>query len=52
MIALSNALQLYYEKLEKNTSIFPCFNSFYDFLKDEFVEKLATDNVKEKDFDV
>jgi len=51
-VALSNALQLYYEKLEKNTNIFPCFNSFYEFLRDEFVEKLVTDNVKEKDFDV
>lgn len=51
-VALSNALQLYYEKLERNMSIFPCFNSFYEFLKDEFVAKLATDNVKEKDFDV
>ena len=51
-VALSNALQLYYEKLERDNSIFPCFNSFYDFLKDEFVKKLATDNVKEKDFDV
>lgn len=51
-VALSNALQLYYEKLERNNNIFPCFNSFYDFLRDEFVAKLATDNVKEKDFDV
>ncbi len=51
-VALSNALQLYYEKLEKNNNIFPCFNSFFDFLRDEFVKKLATDNVKEKDFDV
>lgn len=51
-VALSNALQLYYEKLETDKSIFPCFNSFYDFLKDEFVKKLAIDKVKEKDFDV
>lgn len=51
-VALSNALQLYYEKLERENNIFPCFNSFYDFLSDEFVKKLATDNVKEKDFDV
>ena len=51
-VALSNALQLYYEKLEKDSSLFPGFNSFYDFLKDEFVAKLANDKVKEKDFDV
>jgi conjugation system TraG family ATPase len=51
-VALSNALQLYYEKLEKNDSVFPCFNTFYQFLQDEFVLVLQTDKVKEKDFDV
>lgn len=51
-VALSYALQLYYEKLDKNNNIFPCFNSFYDFLSDEFVAVLAGDKVKEKDFDV
>ncbi|WP_406843506.1 TraG family conjugative transposon ATPase [Flavobacterium soyae] len=51
-VALSNALQLYYEKLDINSSIFPCFNSFYEFLKDEFVTILEGEKVKEKDFDV
>lgn len=51
-VALSNALQLYYEKLDANPHIFPCFNSFYDFLKDDFVSILESDKVKEKDFDV
>jgi conjugation system TraG family ATPase len=51
-VALSNALQLYYEKLEKEPAIFPCFDSFYEFLQTEFIEVLATDKVKEKDFDV
>jgi conjugation system TraG family ATPase len=51
-VALSHALQLYYEKLEKNRTIFPCFNSFYEFLKDDFVKMLAIDQVKEKDFDM
>jgi conjugation system TraG family ATPase len=51
-VALSNALQLYYEKLELNSNLFPCFNSFYDFLKDDFVKILEGDKVKEKDFDV
>lgn len=51
-VALSNALQLYYEKLESNTELFPCFDSFYDFLKDDFVKVLEGDKVKEKDFDV
>lgn len=51
-VALSNALQLYYEKLDKNKNLFPCFNTFYDFLQQDFVEVLKTDQVKEKDFDV
>lgn len=51
-VALSNALQLYFEKVENNKSIFPCFDSFYDFLKDDFVNVLKGDNVKDKDFDV
>lgn len=51
-VALSNALQLYYEKLEIQNAIFPCFDSFYEFLKGEFVLILEGDKVKEKDFDV
>jgi conjugation system TraG family ATPase len=51
-VALSNALQLYFDKLEADKSIFPCFDSFYDFLKDDFVAVLKGDNVKDKDFDV
>ncbi len=51
-VALSNALQLYYEKLERDPSIFPCFNTFYEFLQTEFVAVLETDKVKEKYFDV
>ncbi|MFH6936375.1 TraG family conjugative transposon ATPase [Flavobacterium sp. FlaQc-30] len=51
-VALSNALQLYYEKLDINSDLFPCFDSFYEFLKNEFVTILEGDKVKEKDFDV
>lgn len=51
-VALSNALQLYFEKLEKYKKLFPCFNTFYEFLQEEFVEILKNDRVKDKDFDV
>ena len=51
-VALSNALQLYYESLEKDASVFPSFNSFYEFLQTGFVEVLKKDGVKDKDFDV
>lgn len=66
-VALSNALQLYYEWLDKHNGtdtvkvidpaipinpVFPCFNNFYEFLKEEFVPVLKKDRVKETDFDV
>ena len=47
-VALSNALQLYYEKEVS----FRSFDSFYEFLQRDFVAVLASDKVKEKDFDV
>ena len=51
-VALSNALQLYFDKLHNDKKLFPCFDTFYEFLKDEFVTVLKGDNVKDKDFDV
>jgi conjugation system TraG family ATPase len=51
-VALSSALQLYYEKMDKNKAIYPSFNTIYEFLPEECVELLKTDKVKEKDFDV
>lgn len=51
-VALSNAIGGYYSYLEKNTKVFPCFNSFYAFLRDEYTQVLEGDRVKEKDFDI
>ena len=51
-VALSISLQVFYEQLTKNKKIFPCFNAYYEFLRDEFVLILKADRVKEKDFDV
>ena len=51
-VALSNSLQLYFDKLKNKDEVFPCFDTFYEFLKDEFVEVLKSENVKDKDFDV
>ncbi|MBB1287049.1 TraG family conjugative transposon ATPase [Flavisolibacter sp. BT320] len=51
-VALSNALQLYYEHLNRNDGVFPSFNTFYEFLQAEFVEVLKADKVKDKDFDI
>jgi conjugation system TraG family ATPase len=51
-VALSIALQTYFKFLETHPNIFPCFNTFYEFLRDVFVRILHEDKVKEKDFDV
>ncbi|MBS1528790.1 MAG: TraG family conjugative transposon ATPase [Bacteroidetes bacterium] len=51
-VALSNALQGYYDKLAKDSSLFPCFATLYEYLQLDFVEKLKHDRVKEKDFDM
>ncbi|RZM09095.1 MAG: TraG family conjugative transposon ATPase, partial [Pedobacter sp.] len=50
-VALSNALSLYFEFLEVRKDIFPCFNSFYEFLQSGFSAELEKRGVKEKDFD-
>lgn len=51
-VALSSALEGYFKLLEKDGSIFPCFDTFYEYLKDQFSITLKADNVKEKDFDL
>ena len=51
-VALSNSLQLYFEKIQTDSKVRPCFDSFYEFLKEEFVPLLKIDKVKNKDFDI
>lgn len=51
-VALSNALQGYYDFLKGNQEVFPCFNSFYDYLRGTYLEVLKDHKVKDKDFDV
>jgi conjugation system TraG family ATPase len=47
-VALSNALQLYFEKEISSRG----FDSFYEFLRDEYQALLAVDKVRVQDFDV
>ncbi len=47
-VALSNALQLYYETETR----FRCFDTFYEFLQTVYVKVLLDQHVKDKDFDV
>ena len=51
-VAISNALQSYYAYLKNNPDVFACFNSFYEFLHEQFTEELKADGVKDRDFDV
>lgn len=50
-VALSNAIGSYYQHLDQNPEVFPCFDSFYIFLRDDYMQILQGDKVKEKDFD-
>lgn len=51
-VAISGAITMYYKHLAENPDVFPCFNSFYDFLMKKYLVVLKNGDVKEKDFDV
>ncbi|WP_316787846.1 TraG family conjugative transposon ATPase [Pedobacter frigoris] len=51
-VALSNALQGYYDLLRINRTLFPCFDTFYDYLGTDYRKILESQHVKEKDFDL
>ncbi|GEP98569.1 TraG family conjugative transposon ATPase [Chitinophaga cymbidii] len=51
-ISLSNALQSYFDKLKADPGVLPCFNTFYDYLRDVFVPELRQQGVKDKHFDI
>lgn len=51
-VAISNSLTAYYEYLEQQADVFPCFNSFYEFFRDIYVDQLKADRVKDRDFDI
>ena len=51
-VALSNALQGYYDWLLFHKSVFPCFNTFYGYLESVYVSVLKEHKVKDRDFDI
>jgi len=51
-VALSNALTGYFQHLAKYPEIFPCFNTFYEYLMEHYLQVLKDGKVKEKDFDI
>jgi len=51
-VALSNAVNLYLEKIRTNRRIVPSFNTFYEFIRKDYQKVLKSKNTREKDFDV
>jgi conjugation system TraG family ATPase len=51
-VSLSNALQTYFDYLTKQPQVFPCFNTFYEYLKNSFLQELRREGIKEKHFDI
>ena len=50
-ITLSNAVQGYFDYLATHTAIFPCFDSFYEYLREDFAACLANEGVQTRNFD-
>ena len=51
-VALSNAVSDFINLIIQDKSIVPSFNSFYEFIKNEYRNNLNEQNVREKDFDI
>ncbi len=51
-VALSNAVDLFLENIRRDNSIRPSFNTFYEFIRDEYQDILREKRTREKDFDV
>lgn len=48
---LSSMIKLYYDYLELNADIFPCFDSFYEFVRDVFSKQSGEAEIKKEFFD-
>ena len=51
-VALSNAVNLFLANIRKDKDIRPSFNTFYEFIRDEYQDILKEKRTREKDFDV
>lgn len=51
-VALSNAVSQYIEKLKIDKKLEPSFNTFYEFVRDDYRKTLEEKKVREKDFDI
>lgn len=51
-VALDNAVNNFIRRIKKDTGIIPSFNTFYEFVGEDYREELRSKKVREKDFDV
>lgn len=51
-VALSNAVSAYIDRITSDKSVIPCFNTFYEYVRDDYRQRLTEKNVREKDFDI
>lgn len=51
-VALSNAVNMYIQKIRSDLSFEPIFDTFYEFLQTDYKEIIERKKVKEKDFDI
>lgn len=50
-VALSDGLTQYFAYLETHPDLFPCFDTFYEFLRDHFLPQLRQEHIKDEHFD-
>lgn len=51
-VALSNAVNLYLDKIRSDKTVVPSFNTFYEFIGSDYQKVLESKRTREKDFDV
>jgi conjugation system TraG family ATPase len=51
-VTISGALRGYYAMLKERPEVFPCFDSFYDYMEGEYAELLRGQGVKAKEFNL
>ena len=51
-VALQDAIHRYLRKIHSDTSIEPCFNTFFEFMRDEFAVYLEKEKMRMKEFDL
>ncbi len=51
-VALSGAVSLYIKKLKEDQELTPSFNTFYEFVREDYPKVLKRKKVREKDFDI